>query len=318
MNGTDLSGQRVLVVSHDAGGAEIVSSWVKKKGGSHFKFLLEGPAIKVFSKKIEGLENLDRRCLEASALRQFDFVLTGSGYISDLEKKAVRAARAAGVSAATYLDHWTCYEARFIEDGKLVLPDEIWVGDAHAYKLATEKFPGVKIRLEPNIYWEEVSQIIKGLSSSERGRTAHPARVLYCCEPISEAYKKMHGDPDYAGYTEYAALEGYLEYLAASEDRIEMFRLRLHPSEPPGKYDSIIQMFRKAFPIEQNIKTSLIEDCAWADWVAGCETMALVIALLAKKKVFSVIPKGGKSSSLPFDGIVRIFNDESHRQGGVK
>jgi hypothetical protein len=48
------------IVSHNAGGAEILSSWVKKNFGKQkFIFSLSGPAIKVFKKKIKNIHNKD-------------------------------------------------------------------------------------------------------------------------------------------------------------------------------------------------------------------------------------------------------------------
>ena len=59
-------------------------------------------------------------------------MLCGSSGGSDLERGVVRAARAAGVPSAVWLDHWVNYPARFVLDGESVLPDELWVADEHA------------------------------------------------------------------------------------------------------------------------------------------------------------------------------------------
>ena len=39
------------IVSHDAGGAEILSDWVKHHKGKRYLFSLKGPAVKIFKKK---------------------------------------------------------------------------------------------------------------------------------------------------------------------------------------------------------------------------------------------------------------------------
>jgi len=41
--------------------------------------------------------------------------------------------------------------------------------------------------------------------------------------------------------------------------------------------------------------------------VAGCESMALVVALVAKRKVFTCLP-GNRGCRLPHEEIVRIQN----------
>ena len=45
----------------------------------------------------------------------------------------------------------------------------------------------------------------------------------------------------------------------------------------------------------------------WADWVVGCDSMALAIAVKAGKKVFSCIPAQGKALTIPFPQIIKLF-----------
>ena len=46
---------RVFVVSHDAGGAEILSSWVRQHPEHKASFLLMGPAKAIFLKKLSNI-----------------------------------------------------------------------------------------------------------------------------------------------------------------------------------------------------------------------------------------------------------------------
>ena len=46
------------IVSHDAGGAEILSSWIKHNSNLFFIYSLSGPAIKIFKNKIGKIKNL--------------------------------------------------------------------------------------------------------------------------------------------------------------------------------------------------------------------------------------------------------------------
>jgi hypothetical protein len=57
----------------------------------------------------------------------------------------------------------------------------------------------------------------------------------------------------------------------------------------------------------QSNGTTLLQDLAWADWVVGCDTAALVAAVFAGRKVFSCIPPGGQPMTLPFTEITRLF-----------
>src|SRR3954452_10037732 len=147
---------RVLVAAHDAGGAEVVSSWLRRGGVlRECSCVAEGPAETVFRRKLPDLDYISRD----DALRRLpehDLVLTGTSGLADLERVVIRAAREAGVRSATFLDHWHSYETRFRCGDSLVLPDEIWVGDDAAMKLAREQFPATTLKYEPDPHMAEV------------------------------------------------------------------------------------------------------------------------------------------------------------------
>lgn len=302
----NFSPHNILVVSHDAGGAEIISAWVKQQPGCNFHFVLAGPAVAIFRRKLNSLpltswENLPE-CLE-----RVDLVLTGTSWGSDLEKRAIVMARQRSVRVVTYLDHWHNYPRRFELAGEMVLPDEIWVGDRYAFDLARTAFPQRRIRLEPNMYFKEiVSELAEGcqpVSGKQEG-----VRILYVSEPTSQAARRHCGDPQARGYTEFEAMAGYLNYLRGRPERISQIRVRPHPSEEPGKYRQVIDDYQD-LPVEESRDAALLEDCRWADWVVGCDSMAMVIGVLAKKKVFSCIPPNGKPLSLPYPEIVQLFKE---------
>lgn len=294
----------MLVVAHDAGAAEVVAAWVKRNRRPDDGFLLDGPAVSVFRRTLGPVDILDRSSLDAS-IAAAAFVLTGTGYSSDLEISAVASARLHHVRVASYLDHWTNYPVRFLCHGEQVLPDEVWAGDHHALALARRTFPHADVKLVPNQYFEDMKEQIGAVARPPaQDRATH---VLFVAEPTSVAAQKEHGDPRYWGYTEFDALDGYLSYLRDTGNNIEVL-LRPHPAEPPGKYSAVIEKHRSAIQITESTGRTLVEDCAWADWVVGCQSMAMVIALHAGKRVFSCIPKGGPALPLPYPEIVRLFN----------
>jgi len=293
-----------LIVCNDAGGAEVISSWVRKHNNNYsFAYLLNGPASAIFKRKIQGIENLTQEWA-FSHISCYDFILTGTGWASDLEKKAIKLANECNVNSAAYLDHWMEYKQRFELNGELVLPKEIWAGDIYAKRLASEVFPQSNIKLVPNLYLEEIVADIMRLDIQ------HPnskIQVLYVSEPTSAVAKKKYADANYYGYSEFEALESYLEYLNSQKTRIERIRIRPHPSEPPHKYQQIIAKFCGDFEFEESQGTSLIDDCVWADWVVGCQSMAMVIGVLAHKEVYSCIPSQGAKLILPYPEIKKLF-----------
>ena len=83
--------------------------------------------------------------------------------------------------------------------------------------------------------------------------------------------------------------------------------LRPHPSEKVNKYNWVKKFDKVKIKFSKN--KSLIEDISYSDIVVGCETMAMVIGLLLKKRVVTSIPPNKKSKiniSLPYKGIEKI------------
>lgn len=295
----------VLVVAHDSGGAEVVSAWVNKHREFRYSFVLGGPALNVFCRKLGQVTTLSESEMEPS-IQGASWVLTGTSWASDLEKRAIRAARQRNVRVVSYLDHWTSFAERFELAGERCLPDEIWAGDEHGFSKAREAFPAHPVKLVPNLYFEEMrDQIANATVPKPAGEKL---RILYVTEPTSVVARKKFGDAQYWGYTEYEALERYLDFLSGESDAVEQVRLRPHPSEPAGKYAAIIAKYSASLRIEESCSGTLVQDCAWADAIVGCDSMAMVIGVLAAKKVFCCIPKGGPPPSLPYQEIVRLFS----------
>ena len=58
--------------------------------------------------------------------------------------------------------------------------------------------------------------------------------------------------------------------------------------------------------IAESSNKTLLEQIIEADIVVGCESMGMVVGLLAKKRVISSIPKEGRSCSLPQSNIEHL------------
>lgn len=290
----------IALVAHDAGGAEVIAAWANRHHRNGNLFYLSGPAVRVFRRcfpdaPFASVENF------LSHPPRVDLVVTGTGWMTDLERRAIASARNAALRVVAYLDHWTDYAGRFRFDGGEILPDEIWVGDAHAEQLARAAFPDIHLRLVPNAYLDDMAQAIRRASLPP---SARQSRILFLCDPLPP----MDSPASY-GYDEFEALRGYLDELCARQYPPCIVRLRLHPAEPVGKYDAVVAMYRPRLAIEVGSRqNSLIEDCAWADQVVGCDTMAMVVAVLAGRRVISCIPPHGKPLTLPFPDIERLFS----------
>lgn len=291
----------LAVVSHDAGGAEILSSYIKREA-LHPIYVLEGPSRKIFERKLGTLEVVS---LE-QGLQQATSILCGTSWQSDLEFNAIKHARALGKSVVAFIDHWVNYKERFIRSGETCLPNEIWVGDPVAEAMAKDIFPGHPIILEKNPYFEDIQDQLASFGAPHHGITDETA-VLYVCEPVREHAKLRHGNERYWGYTEEEALRYFLRNISALGRKVTRIQIRPHPSEPKEKYKWVQDEFF-SLPIVAGGTDTLLAEIVASDVVVGCESMAMVIGLFAGKRVISSIPRGGRACVLPHKGIEHLQN----------
>jgi hypothetical protein len=287
----------VAIVSHDAGGAELLSSWASNQS-EPFCLVPDGPAKSIFKRKLGTVKILPLD----QAIQKADWVLCGTSWQSDLERIAIVTARENGKKVVSFIDHWVNYTERFILNDALVLPDEIWIADQDAKGIALKLFPGTPILLVDNPYFAELATELDKIRSSA-GKDDQGI-LLYVCEPIREHALIQHADERFWGYTEEEALKFFLDNTDVLSSSIREIRVRPHPSEDPEKY------LWSTANTNQNVvisrKESLLEEIVSAEIIIGCESMAMVVGLLANKRVVSSIPPGGKICGLPHSGIEHL------------
>ena len=288
----------LAVVSHDAGGAEVLSSYVRKMGITTL-LVLDGPARAIFARKLGSIE---LSSLE-DAIARSSQVLCGTSWQSNLEFDAIGLARESSKHCVAFVDHWVNYAERFIRSGKMNHPDEIWVGDSIAERMARRQFAPLPVRLIANPYFEDIRLELAGIERRRNSGVAGLA-VLYVCEPISEHALVRFGNKRHFGYFEDEAMRFFLGNVACLGASVDRICIRPHPSEAVDKYDWVKR--ESNLPIEMGGQRSLVEEVADCDIVVGCESMAMVVGLLAGKRVISCIPPGGKPCGLPHPQIERL------------
>ena len=290
---------KVAVISHDAGGAEILSSWIRRNTPD-FITVLDGPAKKIFRDKLDDL-------FEASlsnAVKHSDWVLTGSAWKSYLEYDAIAFSRKKGKRVITFLDHWGNFRERFTRNDVSQFPHEIWVGDKYALEIARKNLPEVAvINQVDNPYFQDIKKELKKYSKpAVTGKT----RILYVTEPTAEHALAQEGNERHWGWTEFDALRYFLENVdKVCTGGIEVITVRPHPAEKQGKYNYILDDFED-LPIEINRDEKLLQQIVHHQWVVGCNTMPMVIGLMNGNKVLCSIPPNGRLCQLPFKEIKYI------------
>jgi hypothetical protein len=302
-----------IIVSFEAGGAQILSSLIRKSyTHSRFLYCLDGPALKIFKSKISNMKFVSMdylECVESDSCQ----ILTGTSRSQEFERDILSLAKKRNIKTISLLEHWTNFRERFLpyqlwssipDDWWDYLPDEVWVCDEYAYKLAIEDgFPKEKLRQIENPYHQELQDKWHRKKNLAPENTGQQKRILYVCEQIAEDMKATFGDPYYWGYTEFEQVQDIVEFVKRNQNIIEV-RLRLHPNEDRNKYDNLIEGVQS---INKSKNFDLFDDLLWADALVGGESMALVHGLLVDKPVFSCVPSDSKHKCvLPFKQIFHV------------
>ena len=309
----------IFVVSFEAGAANILSSFLKNcvinnKGCyKTVKYCLAGPAKQIFETKLKDIDTAllqDINKLDSEA----DIVFTGRSLIPELERDAIRLAKSNKIKVVAFLDHWVNYEGGFLPVSKKnscskqellgYLPDEVIVGDVYADEIIKKtNIPHDRVRFVENEYFNDVKSFFKS------NKPAANKRALYLSEPIYDDLKQIYNDGNVWGFNEFDVVKDLVS--AAPVFRqigFDELAVRLHPNETREKYEDIISKGAKEnlnIYISKNPK--LEEDITKSSLIVGMESMGLVIAMLAGKKVVSYLPKSAvKKCSLSHKELIYI------------
>lgn len=307
--------RRTMIVSCEAGGAQILSSWVRDVcPEGDYIYCLQGPAEAIFRTKLGKISQVELEAIR-SLHGPFDRIMTGTSWAPDLERRAIGIAKEQGIRSISVLDHWSNYQERFLplslwgaipNDWWRYLPDEVWVCDEYAFTLAVRLgFPAERLVQIENPYLSGIRRELKERKAKPPILKPGPC-ILYLSEPVTDDLEKTYGDANYWGYTEYDLVKALVRdvNLCLKEGLDLSVRIRLHPNEVEGKYDTFLKM-TPAIHISPNV--DLLDDLMWADAIVGGESMALVIALLTAKPVFSAKPESErKRYTLPHKEIHRV------------
>jgi len=269
---------KVAVVCNDAGGANIIIAWLKNNNFIMRPFM-KGPARRLWEIAYPNEPILNR--LE-QAIDGANVLIAGTGWASDLEFNALQYARLKNVYSISVLDHWVNYEARFVRRNLTIRPSAIWVTDDYAYALALQAFPELTIEKIENAY-------IQGLVDKINGDIGDS--VLYISAPTH--------DWSLFENAEYQVLD-YIKRKSKILKIDKQIVIRPHPSEDPMKY---LEYVKKNVEFTLSRNTELSEDIAQARLVLGLESMALVVALKAGRRVVSCHPSWAPGCRLPHRGI---------------
>ena len=270
------------VVAHDAGGAEILSSWVRRHMTDGVA-VLGGPAIEIFNRKVP---NMSISGL-AEAIYECDWMLVGTGN-SGLEYKAMAESRKAGLYIVAFLDHWTAYKNRFTRDGQILLPDEIWIGDYDALRLVRRFFPGVTSTYVGNPYWQDALDQFNKIDS-----VCEEATLLFLSSNVDDYYLNAPSI-----LSDHWLLKTIIDFFQQSKTlpTLDSVTVRKHPSESANKYTSFSY---PGIDIRYDFGCDLIQSIARNKFVAGQNSMGQVIGKLCGRKTINFLIDSYSDEPIP-------------------
>jgi hypothetical protein len=276
----------IAVVCHDAGAANIILSWLEKHPAETLA-VMRGPAERLWRQRFPTAPLCDSL---GSAVARAQSLLSGTGWASDLEHMARLLAAQAGLRSVAVIDHWVNYPERFERSGRQVLPDEIWVTDNEAERIASAIF-SVPVQVKPNTYLLE--QVARAGAPPDVGD------ILFVAEPIRDDWGR--GVPG-----EFQALDFFLSNRSAlGVDDDVPIRLRPHPSEVGDKYlDWIARQGHRNISLD--VQPNLADAMRDATWVVGCQSFALIVAIEAHRRAVSVLPPWAPRCALPHRGLLHL------------
>ena len=281
----------IALIANDAGSANLLTHFFIGINTQPAKVFMVGPAQKIW-------ENYYPDMLISNSIKEAisgcSIVITATGWQTDIEHEARILAQDMGIHSIACLDHWVNYEERFIRNGELVLPDEIWVFDDHAMSLASGIFPDTKIFLQQNFYLEHMVNLAKV------EKEPNIPELLYLSEPMRNDWgKNIQG--------EFQALDYFLQNIQKIGLPHEYnFIFRFHPSENINKYKKFLD--ERGVEYIFDINTSISTALGRASWIVGCQTYALVIACALQRSVFSSLPPQAPPLILPQKEIQQLKN----------
>jgi hypothetical protein len=281
------------VSCNDAGAANLIAWYIKNNYVSleNLYFNLNGPARDIFLKVFPSIKIIDIDIIVANC----EMLISGTGWSSKFEHDARSEFSKTNKKIISVLDHWVNYRERFAYESGNFLSHELWVFDNYAYEKAKALFPGSKIILKHNYYSEMVTSKINFFSKRLKSNS-----LLYILEPIRDSANSLEGD-------EFQCLELFFKRFKKLFPNVTKLTFRPHPSEEISKYDSFLKMFDD-LDIQIDATQTLEEQIGKSEFIVGIHSMALYLASLSEKKVFTSMLESHGEFILPISNILELRN----------
>jgi len=256
----------IAICSNDAGGAEVLSSMIQRVKKKYF-FILSGPAIKIFKKKIKNIKiNSISKVINKS-----EILITSTSLKSNMENKAIKFFQKKNKISISVLDHWTRYKQRFIYKNEFIKPDFIWCLDIDSFKIAKKNFYPPKIKILKNYYFESIKDFKK------KNKKINKNGLIFVSDNYDDFYLTKGKD--------IYLFKKLFKYINSRNIKIKKIGFKKHPSESEAKYKILTKKYSQ---IIYEKSSDLFKILSKYKIIAGHQSMALVVGKLLGLKTINI------------------------------
>lgn len=259
--------KKIVIFSHDAGGAQMLSSYLNSNKIFNVYGICRGPAVKIFKEKKINVKPINIK----KAILIGDIFFTTTSWKSKLEKIAMKNLFLNKKKFITLIDHWVHFKKRF--DFKY-LPNELWSFDKKSYLICNKYFKNTKVRLKKNFFHKYA---LNEISKYNKGKN-YKSNYLYLTEPISDLNLKLYKKK--IKISEKDALN----YFLGKCDRKKNITIRVHPNDKQKKYKYILKKYSH-LNIKFDDKTNIYMQLAINFNVVSYQSSVLNLAYKNKNRV---------------------------------
>ena len=175
-----------IIFSHDAGGAECLSAYLRLFEDENRIYNLSGPAIKIY-KKLNLVDNKYKINLKNWS-SEITSIVTSVSWENNDWFKALKIAKEKKINSTVMLDSWSDYRRIFgypKKDWQINLPNNLIVNDKLSYsiikKLNLDKICNVKV----------IENQFLNFHKSRLRKTKNSKNILFLSPPITKAKKSL-------------------------------------------------------------------------------------------------------------------------------
>ncbi len=219
---------RTLVISFEAGSAEIISEYLlQKKDKDKLIFVLNETAMNIFKKKRFKIHDVSKK------IRSYDIkkILFGASFFNQ-EIDFIKKKKLDKIPNICLLDHWVNYKKRFLYNRKIFSPNKIYIFDKHALKIIKKiSFKNTIIQMIKNPLIENVKKI----------KNVKRKNIVIFLNNIEYKNRKLS---DRKFISNKSLIKNSLNYIYKKGLLFNQVFIKLHPANDVKLYKNYIKKFK--------------------------------------------------------------------------